>query len=178
VRVYLPRLSPEDGLMVQTWLLDGDGAVVMPLEEQNRQAPAASSEQQFPVLTGVDQGELRLGRCVDSNRIRAALKLVESFNNSRMASLVNLRSVQVDEPGVLVALTDSGTRVTFGCEEFERQLLRWREIHEQSRRLNKVILTLDLAVRNNVPVRWEEAVDPQPEPSTEKTASRSRRGNV
>jgi cell division septal protein FtsQ len=177
-RVYLPRLSPEDGLMVQTWLLDADGAVVMPLEDKNRQVPAAASEQQFPVLTGVSQGELRLGRCVESSRIRAAIQLVQAFNSSRMATVVGLRSVQVDEPGVLVALTDSGTRVTFGCEGFEKQLLRWREIHEQSRRLNKVILSVDLAVRNNVPVRWEDASIPRSKPATDTPPTRSRRGNV
>ena len=146
-----------------------------------RRSPAEPASAQS-AAGGIDHGNdgtrVRPGIATISGRILAAIQLIERFNGSGMASLVNLRSVQVDEPGVLVAFTDTGSRVTFGCEAFETQLLRWREIHMQSLRLNKSILTLDLAVRNNVPVRWVEAVGREPGQSTENIASRSRRGNV
>jgi cell division septal protein FtsQ len=177
-RIYLPRLPEQGGLVVQTWLLDRDGAVMMPLDIKLRSSSSEVSDLQVPVLRGVTQRELRLGCCVESRRIRLALDLVEAFNRSSMAGVVRLRSVRVDEPGVLVALTDTGTEVTFGCEDFETQLLRWREIHTQSVLLNKSILTIDLAVRNNVPVRWVDAEREQLGRGTGNTASRSRSSNV
>lgn len=157
MRLYLPRLLEGDELVVQTWLLDSDGAVMMPLEEKNRQAPAEPVEDRLPVLTGVSPAEIRLGRTVESSRVRTALRLVDAFNHSGMAAAVRLKGVDLSEPGVLLARTEGGSQVTFGCGDFDAQLLRWVEIHRESLRLNKTILTLDLAVRNNVPVRWVDA---------------------
>lgn len=156
-RVYLPRLLEGDELVVQTWLLDSEGAVMMPLEAKERQASADPAESDLPVLTGVSPTEIRLGRIVESSRVHAALRLLDAFNHSSMGTTVKLDRVDLSEPGVLVVRTDSGSQVTFGCEDFDEQLLRWGAIHRQSVRLNKTILTLDLAVRNNVPVRWLDA---------------------
>lgn len=165
-RVYLPRLLESDELVVQTWLLDLEGAVMMPLEPKNRQAPTEVLNEALPVLTGVSPTELRLGRAVDSSRLHSALRLVESFNRSGMASRVRLSSIDLSVKGVLVAVTDGGAQVTLGREGLDRQLLRWREIHDQSLRVNKTILTLDLAVRNNVPMRWVDADSGRPGHST------------
>jgi len=173
-RVHLYRDDPQQGLMMQPWLLDAEGAVMMPLEDRNRQVPLNGVEPPITVLLGVSQSELRLGRCVDSVRIRTALELLEAFNRSLMASQVKLLSVQVDVPGVLIAMTDSGSQVTFGYDEFEMQIQRWRQIHDESQRLHKSILTIDLAVRNNIPVRWVEANASEPG----KASHQSRRGNV
>lgn len=156
-RVYLPRMLEGDELVVQTWLLDSEGAVMMPLEARNRQKPADPAEENLPVLTGVSPIEIRLGRVVESSRVRAALRLVQAFNHSSMSAAVRLGRIDLSEPGVLVARTEGGTQVTFASGDFDAQLLRWGEIHQQSVRLNKTILTLDLAVRNNVPVRWVNA---------------------
>lgn len=157
MRLYLPRLLEGNELVVQTWLLDSDGAVMMPLEQKDRCTTAEPVEDHLPVLTGVNPTEIRLGRTVESSRVRAALRLVDAFNHSGMASAVRLDGVDLSEPGVLVTRTEGGSRVTFGSDNFDAQLLRWGEIHRQSLRLNKMILTLDLAVRNNVPVRWVDA---------------------
>jgi cell division protein FtsQ len=153
-RVFLPRLSEDNRLMVQAWLLDSEGAVMLPLEAKHRQPSAESGEEHLPVLSGVNPTELRLGRAVESSRLRKALRLVHAFNHSEMVSRVRLRRLDLSEPGVFVAVTDGGARVTLGGEGFDAQLARWGNIHAESLRLHKTILTLDLAVRNNVPVRW------------------------
>ncbi len=156
-RVYLPRLAEGDELIVQTWLLDVEGAVMLPLEAKHRQAPPDPAAENYPVLTGVSPTDLRLGRVVESRRLRAALKLVDAFNHSSMASRLRLNRVELLEPGVLVALTDEGSQITFGCEGFDAQLLRWQEIYDHSLKIQKTILSLDLAVKNNVPVRWVDS---------------------
>jgi cell division protein FtsQ len=158
-RVLLPRRLEGGGLVMQPWLLDLEGTVMMPLDARYRAATVEPAEADLPALTGVHPNELQLGRAVESSRLHAALGFVDAFNRSGLGSRVRLTRVDLTDPGVLVALTDSGAEVTLGCEAFDRQLSRWREIHDQGLRLNKTILTLDLAVRNNVPVRWVDATD-------------------
>ncbi|MCU0770883.1 MAG: FtsQ-type POTRA domain-containing protein [Verrucomicrobia bacterium] len=156
-RVSLPRLGEGNELVVQSWLLDGEGAVMLPLEANQRQGPADPAQESCPALTGVSPTDLRLGQRVESSHLQAALRLIDAFNHSGMGARVRLTRVDLGEPGVLVAQTDAATQVTFGCEGFDAQLLRWQEIHEQSLRMRKTILSLDLAVKNNVPVRWMDS---------------------
>ncbi len=80
-------------------------------------------------------------------------------------------------PGVLVVATGQGSEVTFGLENFNRQLARWREIYEMGARMSKAVATLDLAVTNNIPARWLEASAAPPGPKNIKTP-RTRRKNV
>jgi hypothetical protein len=40
----------------------------------------------------------------------------------------------------------------------EQQLRRWREIYDLGQRMNQSVASLNLAVSNNVPVHWMEAV--------------------
>jgi len=60
----------------------------------------------------------------------------------------------------------------------EQQLRRWREIYDLGQRMNKAVASLNLAVSNNVPVRWmEAAVPPYSAPRTVNPAP-NRRKNV
>ena len=43
-RVFLPHLSDEGQLVVQAWLLDSEGAVMMPLEAKYRQSSEDSMD--------------------------------------------------------------------------------------------------------------------------------------
>ena len=74
-----------------------------------------------------------------------------------MAGLVDLRTVDVSAPGGVVVTTGQGGEITFGLQNMEQQLRRWREIYDLARSRNKVIVSLDLAVANNVPLRCTEA---------------------
>jgi cell division septal protein FtsQ len=89
--------------------------------------------------------------------VRAALQLVAAFDHSPMAGFVDLRRIDVSSPGVVVTTTEQGSKITFSLDNLDQQLQRWREIYDLGQRMNKVIVTLDLAVSNNVPVRWTEA---------------------
>ena len=75
-----------------------------------------------------------------------------------MVGLVSLRQIDVSAPGVVVVTTEQGAQITFGLDNLDQQLQRWREIYDLGQRMNKAIALLDLAVSNNVPVRWMEAV--------------------
>jgi hypothetical protein len=162
-QVNLPWLTPEGTLAMQSWLLDRQGVVMLPVPLHHRSTPSAEVQGNLPMLTGVQATELRLGAPVQSPRVSEALQLILEFARSPMAGVARLQCVDVSEPGVLIALTAEGTSATLRPAPMEQQLRRWREIHDLGRRLNKSILSLELAVSNNVPVRWVDArVSPPP----------------
>jgi cell division septal protein FtsQ len=112
----------------------------------------------LPVIAGLNVFQLQPGQRVESPQVSAALQLIGAFNHSVMAGLVNLRRIDVSSPGVVVATTTQGGEITFGLDNLDQQLQRWREIYDLGQRMNKAIAALNLAVSNNVPVRWMEAV--------------------
>ena len=148
------------------YLLDSEGYVMLPLEPHQRSRPAETNGQ-LPVLIGVQPVDLRPGAQAGSPQLRAALRLIEVFQYSSMAELVELKQVDLTAPNVLQVTTTQGSEVTFGLSDFELQLRRWRHVHEYGQRTGKHIAFLDLSVSNNVPARWLEAslvppVSPRP----------------
>jgi hypothetical protein len=68
--------------------------------------------------------------------------------------------------------------VTFGLQDLQRQLRRWRGVYDLGARQNKSIASLDLAITNNIPARWLEAsISPGPSPKPAKTV-RPKKKNV
>jgi cell division septal protein FtsQ len=95
-----------------------------------------------------------------------------------MLGQVDLQRVDVSGPRVMVATTGQGSEITFSLEHEEQQLQRWQQIYNYGVQQQKTIAAADLAVANNVPVRWMTASAPPV--GTPQTASplKSRRKNV
>ena len=130
---------------------------MLPLDPRQRTTPLAQPDEALPVLTGVGLHELQPARRVELPQVRAALHLITEFAHSPMAGLVDLRRIDVGAPEVLIVTTGQGSEVTFGLQDLDRQLRRWREIHDLGQRAHFSIASLDLAVTNNIPARWLEA---------------------
>jgi len=82
-----------------------------------------------------------------------------------MLGLVDLTTVDLSIPQLLQVSTAQGGSITFAIENLERQLRRWRLVHDYASRSGKTIASLDLSVSNNVPARWLEAgLTPPPRP--------------
>jgi hypothetical protein len=91
---------------------------------------------------------------------------------------VDLRRVDVSQPGVVVATTGQGSEITFALDKLEQQLSRWRKIYDLGQTMSKMIASADLAVSNNVPVRWmASTVAPVAVPKNSKP-TKIRRRNV
>jgi cell division protein FtsQ len=148
-QVNVPRVDPTGGISVSVYLLDEDGVVIQPLDPRVCIVPLAEVNPQLPVIAGLNYFQLQPGRRLEQPQAQAALRLVAAFDRSPMAGLVDLQRVDVSEPQVVVATTGQGSEVTFGLDNLERQLQRWRQIYGLG-----TIATLDLAVGNNAPVRW------------------------
>jgi len=159
-QVNIPTATASGGIAVSVLQLDAEGYVMKPLDPRWRVISLSRMSAQLPGVTGLNVYQLQAGHRVESPQAMAALQLIGAFKHSPMAGLVELRRIDVSSRGVIVATTGQGGEITFGLENFGQQLRRWREIYDLGVSKNKMIASLDLAVRNNVPVRWTEMFSP------------------
>jgi cell division septal protein FtsQ len=155
-QVNVPRADSAGGISVSVFQLDADGVVMQPLDPRLCVVPLSQINGQLPVITGLNVYELQPGHRVESPQVQAALKLLGAFEHSPMAGLVDLRRIDLTSPEVVVVTTGQGSEITFGLENLEQQLRRWRGIYDLGQSKNKIIASADLAVANNVPVLWME----------------------
>ena len=177
-QVNVPHLRPDGGIELVVFQLDADGYVVVPLDPRQRAVPLNQLDDPLPVLSGVNLADLQPGRRLDSPSVLAALRLIAAFGNSPMAGLVDLRGVDVSAPDILVATTGQGSLVTFGMDNLDQQLRRWRTIHDECANWNKVIATLDLAVTDSIPVRFVDASSLPPFTPTKDKPQHNRKRHV
>ncbi|MGO8927602.1 MAG: cell division protein FtsQ/DivIB [Limisphaerales bacterium] len=153
-QVNVPRPRRSGGIEFAVYHLDADGYVMLPLDPRQRATPLNQPIDSLPVIVGINPSELQPGRRIVAPPVQAALQLIMAFDQSPMAGLADLRSVDVSSPAVLIVTTEQGSEVTFGLADLEQQLRRWHSIFDLGQRMSKAIATLDLAVTNNVPARW------------------------
>jgi cell division septal protein FtsQ len=145
----------------QRFLVDRQGHVMFPLEPEQLSAPDVAPSYQLPNLLGLAANDLRPGRKLNDERVRGALELINSFNRSSMVGVIQLKQIDLRAPGVLLLLTSDNCQVSFGLGDLEGQLNRWRAIHEHGRSQGRQMISVDLSVTNNVPVRWFETTLPK-----------------
>jgi cell division septal protein FtsQ len=175
-QINVPRPREGGGLELIVFLLDAGGSVMLPLDPRQRAVPVHQAGEQLPLISGLNASELQPGRRVQSPQVSAALQLIDKFDHSPMAGFVDLKRVDVASAEVLVVTTGQGSEITFSVHDLDRQLRRWREIHEAGLRMNKTVATLDLAVANNIPATWAEGAAPPPPRSSK--PSRTHKKNV
>jgi len=176
-QMNLTRTRPGGGVEVAVYHVNAEGFVMQPLDPRQRIKNLVQTDDALPVLSVVNLNDLQPGRRITSPQIDAALNLITQFTFSPMAGLVDLRYIDVSAPGVLVVTTGQGSEVTLGLGDLPRQLHRWREIHDLGLRMNRNVASIDLAVSNNVPVRWLEA-SVKPAPAKPPKSSRTKKRNV
>jgi hypothetical protein len=165
------------GFDTKTFQIDENGYVMTPLDPRQRAAPPAQADDQLPLILGF-RNELQPGRKLDSAQVQAALKWIDAFESSPMANLVDLKKIDVVSPEVLIVTTGQGSQITFGLNNFDQQLLRWQKIHEECARMSRTIATLNLAVTENTPLRFTDAVVAPPLAPKTLKPQRIRRRNV
>lgn len=175
VSLLQPRAG--GGLEQKIFHLDADGFLFQPLDPRQRAVPLGQASEQLPLIIGINPADLQPGRRMDPGQMQPALKLIAEFEQSPMAGLVDLRRIDVSAPQVLVVTTGQGSEVTFGLDNFDRQLARWWKVQDQCLRESKAIASLDLAVGDYTPLRLQEAGPVQP-PAKKPKPVRARRTNV
>jgi cell division septal protein FtsQ len=156
---------------------DQDGYTMKPLDPHWRVSPPPANER-LPILVGIAANEVQLGRQTESPQIRAALSLLAEFEHSRMTGLVEMQRINVATPEILQVTTSQGAQITFSLNQFDIQLRRWRIIYDQYQKWGKAIVSLDLSISNNLPVRWVAANGVPPLPAQITQPPRTRKKHV
>jgi cell division septal protein FtsQ len=154
INVLRPR--PGSGVDRVVLHLDAEGWVMVPLETQS---PTLANDglDLLPNIYGLNAAEVQAGRRIALPQMQAALRLLSEFSESAMQGIVDIKGIDISTPEVLTVTTGQGSEVIFGLSGFEQQLRRWHAIFDAGQKVSKAIATLDLAVSNNIPVRWLEA---------------------
>ncbi len=100
---------------------------MQPLDPRLCVVPLSQMSDRLPVIAGLNFYQLQPGRRVEMPQVHAALQLITAFDHSPMAGLVDLRRLDVSAPGVVVVTTGQGGEITFGLDNLDQQLRRWRE---------------------------------------------------
>lgn len=159
-QVKLLQLQPRGGIGLVSYYLDASGHVIQPMPMRaDRIAPDTDA---LPVLSGVNAAELGPARVVTSPKVLSALRLIAAFENSPMAGLVDLKTVDVSGTEVLQVTTGQGGQITFALDRTEDQLRHWRLAYDYGQNIGKGIRTFDLSVMNNPPLTWLDAGAPPP----------------
>lgn len=146
-----------EGIELAVYYINAGGYVMLPLNPRERSAAAVQPAEPLPLLGGINPTDVQPGRRIQTPQVCAALQLLLGFETSPLASLLDLKRIDVSAPDVLTLTTDQGSEITFGLTDLDQQLRRWYEIRQRGQKESKTIATLDLAVSNNVPVRWLDA---------------------
>jgi cell division septal protein FtsQ len=154
----IPRPRAQgSGLDLQTYHLDPDGFVMLPLELNQRSTVPAENGPQLTAISGIDPNEVQPGRRIQNPQLQAALRLLRAFERSALFGLVELKKIDVGIPDLLVVTTTQGSEINFGLSDPEQQIRRWHEIYQTGQRRGKAIGSLDLAVSNSLPLRIVDA---------------------
>ena len=178
-QAYAPQPRVQGGYDMKMLQLDAEGCVMLPLGPLQRSTPLSQTPDLLPTISGIDPNELTPGKKLESPQVRAALELIVAFERSPMAGLADLRRVDVAS-SVLQVTTGQGSVVTFAVGDFDKQLRRWRDIFDRGLKLHQTIASVDLAVPNNIPVRWVEINSPTlgspilPAPKNKSSTNRKR----
>ena len=149
-----------------------------PLEGAQRAAPAAPPSDPLPIISGLNPIDAQPGRQIQTPQLQAALQFIIAFDRSPMAEVTELRRIDVSAADVLLVTTSQGAVVTFGFDDFDQHLRRWRAIYDLGQKLTKLVATLDLAITDNIPATWLDATGiPMPPPKPPKD-SRTRKKHV
>lgn len=176
-QINVPR-PKGDAFEWMVYQVDAEGFVMIPLDPRQRAVPLHGRSEDLPIISGINLSELQPGRRIESPQMDAALKLVQDFSSSPMASLVELKRIDVSMPQVLLLTTGQGSEITFALNDFDRQLRRWQQVHQECRRYQRNIATLDLAVSENTPLRMQEATVLPPQAPRTVQPPRSRKKHV
>lgn len=160
-RAVVTLMEPGSGRLWQEQvLIDQGGTVLPPLDPAWLRPGQTADFSHLTRLDGLPADQLRAGTRLDLRRLRAALELLRTFEDSSMFSLADLESLDLSGGDAFRGVTRQGTEVLFGTADFRRQMLRWRAIHDEAAKLRRSLAWLDLSVANNVPARFAENPSP------------------
>lgn len=159
IKERVPKARAQVHLLDQNYkkvffYFDESGHVIPEMEPAAFLKQSEPDWNRLPLVLGAPGEQLRPGGRVQSAPFRACLEFIREFEKSSMDHLVRLEFVDISHPHVLTISTHTGSRITLGFQDLPWQIYRWQLVHEDAMANNRHILTLDLSIKRNPPVRW------------------------
>ena len=107
----------------------------------------------FPVISGVQTGNLVAGERVVTSEMQAALELIRQTSDS---TRFQARHVDLSKGYCLVVTAHSHARITFGLDRIDAQLARLHRYLARAAEDQMEIQTVNLVVERNTPVTFVE----------------------
>ena len=177
-KISVPRPGANGEVEMMVLEFDSEGWVIQPLNPRQRAVPANPTDESLPKLVGINPAELLPGKRVESTQVRTALEFIARFERSPMGGMVDVVQIDLSSPEIMQVTTGQGSEITFATLDLDRQMRRWREVHELGQNNHIAIVSMDLSVSNNVPVRWIAATALPPVAPKKINPQRNRRKNV
>lgn len=156
-QVVVWRFSTAEGrAWPETNYLDAAACVLPPLRREWLRPGEDADFSHLPRILGLDDQVLVPGQRLRLAWLDAALRLIRAYEDSSLYSLVDLERIEAGGPYTLVGSVRQGTQLVFGLEDFDRQMRRWRSIHDYAESQGRLLEWLDLSVTNNLPARWRD----------------------
>lgn len=152
-QVIIFKQQSEGELTRMVYWLDANAVLMHPIDAKN--TTLGSSTKWMPLIIGIDQIDLMPGRAVQSPQLESALSLISRLDLSPMAGLAHVCEIDVSGRNTLELTTWQGGRIRLALHGLDRQLKRWRQVHDLGRKHKRTIASIDLSIQNNLPVRWK-----------------------
>lgn len=125
----------------------------------------------LPVIAGCTNESLEQGKLVDTFEAKAALELLRLSTRSFMQTRFQIREIDVSKGYCLLVTDKNHTRVTFGFDGLDGQLVKLEQLLVWTDDSKREIETVNLLVQRNIPVTFgklpseiiNETVDPEGE---------------
>lgn len=133
----------------RAYLIDRRGWVMKPRKNQDYMP--------LPIISGVEVGNLVLGKKANTLQINAALELLrQNTGNTHW----QIKSIDVKKKYCLVVTDRNHAEITFGLDDIDKQLSKLNRLLEHLEPQQREIQTVNLLVKYNTPVTF---FDEEPE---------------
>jgi cell division protein FtsQ len=149
-RLYVPGRESGDAM----YLIDRTAVAMRPIRLPDGTVLQPQSPGPLPVLTGVTQPDVHLGKPVESEQVSRALRLLDRLEQVAAGSMMEVEQIDLSRAQQLTLTTKQRTIVKFDVEEFPQQLRRLSAILSWSQQRQKLVQTVDLTVNRGVPVTF------------------------
>src|SRR4051812_40757154 len=133
----------------RAFLIDRRGWVMKPRKNQDYMP--------LPIISGVEVGNLVLGKKANTLQINSALELLRQNTGN---NAWQIKSIDVKKKYCLVVTDRNHAEITFGLDEIDKQLIKLNRLLEYLEPQKREIQTVNLLVKYNTPVTF---FDEEPE---------------
>ena len=129
------------------FLVDGRGVMM-------KEKKLLSEYLGLPVIVGCQSESLQAGKTVEAPETKAALELLRLSSRSFMQTRFQIREIDVSKEYCLVVTDKNHSKVTFGFDNLDTQLVRLEQFLIYSDDAHREIATVNLLVQRNIPVTF------------------------